>query len=482
MPRILLVLALVTVTPRAQCIWGPTSAAMQGWGFWDVCSGDLGNGVRIYGGGTFSVIGGTVANNIAEWDGTQWSPLGVGIHQAIVRRLLIFDDGTGKQLYAGGTFPTSVGNIAAGLIRWDGSQWTDVGGFDGTVYDMEIWDDGSGPALFVGGRNQTVNGSPLGNVAKWDGQNWTTVGGSLTHSNPVSEWVSSIEILPTPSGGELWVTGSFEFVNGQPTDRITRLVAGSWQPMTMGLAPSVPWDLKAFVGHNGPRIYLTAKLNGTPGGDVVLECDGSTLQVSAALPYSTFMAVHDDGTGAALYVTRATTETHRLDPHTGVWSQVPGTPVYGNRSGLASVTDGQTTALLSLGIPQYNGTVQGANPVVCSGGPGVTLRQEAPGAPVSLTSANLINGEEYHNFVSVDPCTAIGTGPYGGLCATTGLAFLQQQLAMPIGTHPFHFVAVDNSQRFDPVLLPPGLTIDVICVRFIPGGAQISPVERITVQ
>ena len=100
MLRVAFLLLLLSVFAPGQCLWGPTSASMQGWGLWDVCSGDLGNGVEIFAGGTFSSLGTVPADNIARWDGAQWWPLGAGIPQAIVRRLLIFDDGSGPALYA----------------------------------------------------------------------------------------------------------------------------------------------------------------------------------------------------------------------------------------------------------------------------------------------------------------------------------------------------------------------------------------------
>ena len=52
---------------------------------------------NLYIGGNFSVVGDTLANRIAKWNGTRWTGLGSGMNNA-VRALAI----SGNDLYAGG--------------------------------------------------------------------------------------------------------------------------------------------------------------------------------------------------------------------------------------------------------------------------------------------------------------------------------------------------------------------------------------------
>jgi hypothetical protein len=61
-----------------------------------------------------SRAGGSAANSIAKWDGSNWTPLGSGMN-ASVFALTAFDDGGGSSLYAGGFF-TSAGGTAANSI------------------------------------------------------------------------------------------------------------------------------------------------------------------------------------------------------------------------------------------------------------------------------------------------------------------------------------------------------------------------------
>jgi hypothetical protein len=67
-----------------------------------------GGGPALYVAGRFSVAGGVVAaNNIAKWDGTHWAALGSGTNN-LVFSLIVFDDGMGPALYAGGWFTVPV--------------------------------------------------------------------------------------------------------------------------------------------------------------------------------------------------------------------------------------------------------------------------------------------------------------------------------------------------------------------------------------
>src|SRR5258708_33671922 len=83
---------------------------------------DDGTGPALYAGGKFTAAGGVVVNNIAKWDGTQWSALGSGMGDGFlspsVSALTVFDDGTGAALYAGGQFATAGGVAANDIAAW----------------------------------------------------------------------------------------------------------------------------------------------------------------------------------------------------------------------------------------------------------------------------------------------------------------------------------------------------------------------------
>jgi hypothetical protein len=146
---------------------------------------DDGSGPALYAAGNFGLAGGNPANSIARWDGTNWSPLGGGVLYngspgADVRALQVFDDGTGPALYVGGFFTSAGGVPAHGLAKWNGSSWADVApGSSLQVWSLKVFDDGSGigPALYVGGYFTNVAGVPVSSLARFDGTHWTSVGG-----------------------------------------------------------------------------------------------------------------------------------------------------------------------------------------------------------------------------------------------------------------------------------------------------------------
>src|SRR5687767_11636753 len=71
-------------------------------------------------------------------------------------------------LYVGGAFNSIGGVQANNVARWDGTNWSALGNFSGGVQTLAVTDEG----LFVGGQFTSISGVPATNVARWDGTNW----------------------------------------------------------------------------------------------------------------------------------------------------------------------------------------------------------------------------------------------------------------------------------------------------------------------
>ncbi len=92
-----------------------------------------------------------------------------------VYALAVYDDGSGPALYVGGSFATAGGVVVNHVARWDGTAWsalsgpwgTGIGGLYQTVYALMVYDDGSGPALYAGGDFLLVGGLPSSRIAAW---------------------------------------------------------------------------------------------------------------------------------------------------------------------------------------------------------------------------------------------------------------------------------------------------------------------------
>jgi hypothetical protein len=169
---------------------------------------DDGGGPALYAGGDFTVAGGVAANFIARWDGSSWSPLGCGVNGE-VHALGVYDDGGGPALYAGGAF-TIAGNVTARRIaKWDGSGWSAIGSMFGisgnssTVEALAVHDDGGGPSLYAGGRFTRAGGVPANYIAKWDGSSWSALGSGM------SDEVGALVVHDDGGGPALYAGGAF---------------------------------------------------------------------------------------------------------------------------------------------------------------------------------------------------------------------------------------------------------------------------------
>ena len=156
--------------------------------------------------------------------------------------LVVFDDGSGPALYAGGLFATAGGVPANSVAKWDGSSWSGLGSGipGGTVQALAVFDDGggSGPALFAAGAFTNAGGGSANRIAKWDGASW----------GPPGEW---IELLgPNSRGLRRWRRARplcrWAFLGRGAALQLTPLRNGTgrlgllWESGCPSVSPSVP--------------------------------------------------------------------------------------------------------------------------------------------------------------------------------------------------------------------------------------------------
>jgi hypothetical protein len=181
---------------------------------------DDGTGSALYAAGTFTTAGGGSAKNIAKWNGTSWSGLGntmTGFYfNPVVESLTTFDDGGGLALYVAGIFD-SVGGVAANNIaKWNGSTWSALGlGITGLgapaavtqVQALTVFDDGTGPKLFAKGDFTRAGMVAAGSIAKWDGSAWSPLGQGLNWDSLT--YGGALAVFDDSSGPALFVGGGF---------------------------------------------------------------------------------------------------------------------------------------------------------------------------------------------------------------------------------------------------------------------------------
>lgn len=110
---------------------------------------------HLYVAGKFKPQDGNVGYNIQKWDGVQWSDVGGGIvgnndSDAYVNQIKVIDD----KLYAVGNFKKAGGVIANNLAVWDGTNWCGFATeFDNELRCIEKYDT----SFVVGGQHNTAN-------------------------------------------------------------------------------------------------------------------------------------------------------------------------------------------------------------------------------------------------------------------------------------------------------------------------------------
>jgi len=271
---------------------------------------DDGSGPTLIAAGRFSSIDGVAATNIARWDGSTWSPIGPGLF-GDVRTLAVFDSGSGPELHAGGAFPVP----STCVVRWNGSAWTPVGAAMGntlgptSVDTLLVYDNGSGPGLIAGGWFDSVDGLLVRNVARWNGVAWAPFG----NGNVLSTF--DLCVYDDGSGPALYAGGLMDFTN---SGFIAKLDSqGTWA-VQGGAIDGFVASLEVFDDGSGSKLYVGGAIRSIAGTSVgnygVARWDGAAWSkptngsgllckdCGGPAPFVYSMALYDDGSGPGLYV------------------------------------------------------------------------------------------------------------------------------------------------------------------------------------
>jgi hypothetical protein len=165
------------------------------------------NGNLVFGGNFFDTL--THENvDLAMFDGSNLSYLGHPIYGGLseVTSIVLFQG----DLYVAGYFSTSSGNEGNNIMRWDGSQWHDVGGgTDSEIWSLEVYNN----ELYAGGIFEYAGGIHTGNLAKWNGIQWSKVSSAI-----ISPGILDMEFY----NGELYIAGGFTHIDTLEVNRIAK--------------------------------------------------------------------------------------------------------------------------------------------------------------------------------------------------------------------------------------------------------------------
>ncbi|MCR9243936.1 MAG: WD40 repeat domain-containing protein [bacterium] len=240
---------LLSRPARAQCdnIWLQTSALAGVSGIaqavveWDPDGAGPASPVLVVG-GRFDAAGDAATENIAVYDPATnaFSALGSGVDGS-VNALAVLPNG---DLIVGGSFLTAGSVNAAGIARWNGTNWSSVGGGLGTTVEaLHVLANGD---LVAGGSFSIAGGAPTDRIARWDGTSWTGFAGGI--GGTPGARVVALASLPN---GDLVAVGSFTIAGGVPTNNVARWDGTTWNWLGLGITQRVE---SLTVAQNGDVI------------------------------------------------------------------------------------------------------------------------------------------------------------------------------------------------------------------------------------
>ncbi|MCY2961840.1 MAG: hypothetical protein NTY35_16915 [Planctomycetota bacterium] len=282
---------------------------------YDLAVWDDGSGPKLVAGGEFVAVGGQPIPYVAAWNGTTWSSLGAGVVGPVsdVESVVL---ASGPKLVVAGNLTQAGGNPARSPVVFDGAQWTSLGtalsiAAPGTASATAFTahDDGSGRSLFVGGRFANAGGTVAASIARWDESQWHALGVARGISGTIFAWARHDD----GSGMALYAGGVLDGAGDQVVRQVARFDGTSWS--AVGPVPAVANPVRALLSADvgaGSRLYAAGNYSAIAGtaADCIAAWDGQAwaplpgggLTASLAAPLAHALAVHDDGSGKALYV------------------------------------------------------------------------------------------------------------------------------------------------------------------------------------
>ncbi len=185
---------------------------------------DDGTGPALYVGGHANHAGRIKADGVVRWNGSTWQAVG----HAFAQDISAFGIYKGALYAAGRDFMAIQGN-AGRIARWDGHDWVAIGEFmqgpDRLIFMQAI--AGYNGYLYVAGQFVGVEGVPAANIARWNGSQWSAVGGGISGGR-----VNALASF----NGELFAAGRFTAAGGAPAQYLARWNGSNWSAPVSGFS------------------------------------------------------------------------------------------------------------------------------------------------------------------------------------------------------------------------------------------------------
>jgi len=204
------------------------------------------NGDKLYASGGAIGVGGLTATNtgVDVFDGTNWSST---IGELTGGQCIIYDIGfLRNDIYVAGIFSRASGLSSPGLVKWNGSDWSNIG-FAGAAFALVS----DGTNLYVGGTFTNAGGVLNTNIARYDGTNWYALGGGIGYYGGISSYVYALAL----NNGQLYAGGVFTNAGSLPANNVAVWNGTSWASLGTGAANGVNSGAMAFA-FQGTDLYV----------------------------------------------------------------------------------------------------------------------------------------------------------------------------------------------------------------------------------
>jgi len=168
-------------------------------------------------------VDGTGFVSFIRWNGSAWEHVPGWNTLSPIKDISIHND----TLYVAGTFSLADGGPGNLVARFDGENWSDMGGglqyppvpMSGVVWDLE-WFHGD---LLACGRFTKAGNADCTGIAKWNGQQWCTFPGVFLH--PLGTTDAALYNMAIWRDS-LYVCGGFGTIDGQPAKQVAQWIGG----------------------------------------------------------------------------------------------------------------------------------------------------------------------------------------------------------------------------------------------------------------
>src|SRR4051812_32090434 len=213
-------------------------------------------GDNLYVGGIFASINGLPITNMARWDGTNWSGLGGGIDYSVSNYSSFFrlaaDD---TALYAAGRFTNLSGVSVTNIAKWDGTNWSGLGPGLSFPTNEPIWAFAvSGQNVYAFGRFGSDQANSW-NLAHWHGGEWTMI-----------PWKTYPPVAMAADAGGLYVGEKFTSLGDKSVNGIGYWTGTEWDDLAGGLVDTGSIETMALHGNDvivGGNFYSVGGLFAT---------------------------------------------------------------------------------------------------------------------------------------------------------------------------------------------------------------------------